>query len=339
MTDFTTQSADRFAMDVSVADLLRAHQDNDGASRGHVAAELETGFDLLDSVLAGGLSIGDLCVIGGAPGVGKTILALQMARNMAVTGHRVLYCCYEHDVATLLGRLVACEIGNLQTPMPVADVHLIRLNIRAMMAGRWTPAEPGAAHPALQAAITSVESYGDRLVLAELSAAKGTIGHITDRLPDDENNYDAVFVDYLQKVGVPGALSGIDRWSIAVEGLKNLALQKRCLVVALSALDRESLKKRRVSLDGLRGADAIAHEADVALILNDKLRAVSRSHLAFDTTLHETFAKYTVVTIEKNRRGRAPIDMEYAKDFPHFRFDPVGQFVAERLVDDHLVSD
>lgn len=322
----------------SAADMVRALRSSERPP-GSDATELQTGFATLDIALDGGLNAGDLCVIGGAPGVGKTILALQMARNMTAAGHRVLYCCYEHGIETLLGRLVAIEVGNQKDQTPVADATAVRAGIAEMMAGRWTPDSPGATHPLFQGAMAEVESYGDRLVLAELSTSKGTIEHIQHLAVDANGRYDAVYVDYLQKVGIPGAMSGTDRLMLAAEGLKNLALQEHCLVIAISALDQASLKARRVSLDGFRGADAIAHEADVAIVLNEKLKIVSRSHLAFDTTLYETFAKYTIVTVEKNRRGRVPVDTEFRKDFARFRFEPQGRFVDEQLIDDILTRE
>jgi hypothetical protein len=43
-----------------------------------------------------------------------------------------------------------------------------------------------------------------------------------------------------------------------------------------------------------------------------------------------------VFSIEKNRDGPAQVDMEFRKDFPNYRFEPQGRFVAEQLVDDVL---
>src|SRR5437762_14179857 len=43
---------------------------------------IPTGFDPLDAAIGGGLQRGELVLLGGAQGIGKTITALQMARNM-----------------------------------------------------------------------------------------------------------------------------------------------------------------------------------------------------------------------------------------------------------------
>src|SRR5436190_20433972 len=59
---------------------------------GHIAEvgagayrSVATGFVPLDDVLAGGLHSGDLFLIAGSPGTGKTTMMLQMARNVAAS--------------------------------------------------------------------------------------------------------------------------------------------------------------------------------------------------------------------------------------------------------------
>jgi replicative DNA helicase len=71
---------------------------------------ISTGFSPLDSYLHGGLRVGELFLLGGAQGVGKSTWALQVARHVATGGHgRVLYVCYEHSEEFLLERLIAME--------------------------------------------------------------------------------------------------------------------------------------------------------------------------------------------------------------------------------------
>ena len=76
----------------------------------------------------GGIRAGDLLVIGGKPGQGKTIAALQWARHMAQTGHTAIFACYEHDEITLLTRLLACELGEAIAASETTDeIRLDRL--------------------------------------------------------------------------------------------------------------------------------------------------------------------------------------------------------------------
>ena len=75
------------------------------------------------------------------------------------------------------------------------------------------------------------------------------------------------------------------------------------------------------------------------MILNDKFNTVSKVHLAYDPVRAETFRDYVVFTIEKNRGGPNLLDLEFKKDFLHFRFEPEGGLVAEKLVDERVYSE
>ncbi|NIR42925.1 MAG: DNA repair protein RadA [Gemmatimonadetes bacterium] len=50
-----------------------------------------TGLEDLDFVLGGGVVPGSMVLLGGAPGIGKSTLLLQVSARLAATGHRVLY--------------------------------------------------------------------------------------------------------------------------------------------------------------------------------------------------------------------------------------------------------
>ena len=67
-------------------------------------------------MLHGGIRAQDLVLVGGRPGIGKTVVALQWARWMAMQGQTAIYVCYEHSPHTLLGRLLALELGSLARP-------------------------------------------------------------------------------------------------------------------------------------------------------------------------------------------------------------------------------
>ncbi|MCC8136584.1 MAG: DNA repair protein RadA [Clostridiales bacterium] len=54
-------------------------------------SRVSTGMGEFDRVLGGGIVQGSLVLVGGDPGIGKSTLLLQMCRNLAANGKRVLY--------------------------------------------------------------------------------------------------------------------------------------------------------------------------------------------------------------------------------------------------------
>ena len=116
-----------------------------------------------------------------------------------------------------------------------------------------------------------------------------------------------------------------------IESLKQLALDQKLVVVAIAAADQAGLDARRLHLRHFRGSTALAYEADAVVVLNEKLAVVSRAHLAYSPTRAEEFHRQVVFSVEKNRNGSPDINLEFEKDFAHYRFHPRGRWVAERL--------
>ena len=52
---------------------------------------IPTGFKELDRVLGDGIVAGSLVLVGGDPGIGKSTLLLQVCRQLAADGKKVLY--------------------------------------------------------------------------------------------------------------------------------------------------------------------------------------------------------------------------------------------------------
>lgn len=72
---------------------------------------VSTGYQELDRVLGSGVVAGSLVLVGGDPGIGKSTLLLQVCRNLAVNGHRVLYISGEESLKQI--KLRANRIGTI----------------------------------------------------------------------------------------------------------------------------------------------------------------------------------------------------------------------------------
>ena len=210
----------------NVSDLIDQVVDGESSLDARWTCLIVTGFATLDKALAGGLHIGDLAIVGGLPGAGKTIATLQWARNMAIAGNDVLYLCYEHDVATLLGRLMAMEVGNLGADLSADDARAISDALAYTMNGAGDADSTVLDHPIARAALAQIESYSDRLVLSQ-APNFCDLRQIEEKVTAGE--YDVTVIDYLQKVPAPAELIGIERYTHTVEGLKNLAMDSESL--------------------------------------------------------------------------------------------------------------
>ena len=298
---------------------------------------IPTGFSPLDAYLHGGVRIGELFLVGGAQGLGKSTWALQLARHVAAGGHgRALYVCYEHSEEFLLERLITMEsaLAGEEAPISVGDLRNLLGGSGSHRGGiAELLAELGPAQPVLQ----RLAAYGERLFLVKAGAMTTVeaIGSLARACPGEGPL--VVIVDYLQKVSVfPDPPTAEEQVRRSVEGLKELAMSQSVAVVAVVAADAEGIKAQRMRIHHLRGDTALAYEADVVVILNDKYRAVARHHVVYQPNVAEGFHGWVVFSLEKNRGGVDGIDFELRKRFGHACFDPVGGFLSEQLVDGRL---
>jgi replicative DNA helicase len=298
-----------------------------------------TGFDLLDQKLNGGLRSGELVLLGGPQGLGKTTWTLQVARNIVTDGRPVVFFSYEHDTQTLLVRLVTLEAGQIGG-IAAPNVKRVRATFEAVDGRSGTSGDRLADTESGAEAIRTLQKYGDRLVLHRSTGTSTDLATITaaiEQVRASTGQAPLVIVDYLQKVHVSGAADEYERVTTVAEGLKDLALDHDVPVLAVVAADKDGLTPgKRLRVGNLRGSSALAYEADTVLMLNEKFDVVARHHLVYTLGNAEEYRKWAVLSVEKNRNGRSGIDLEFRKLFDQCRFDTAGRAVAEQLVDDRI---
>ncbi len=152
----------------SVLDLLTSLNERVATGSIEELVPMATGFMPLDKTLGGGLRPGELTLIGGAQGTGKTTMAMQMARNMAASGQStVLYVCFEHSEEYLIQRLISMESALNQLPSKAAavktqDVKREVVASYAVSAQAGTRAKLGA-NPRLRPSLERIARYGSNL--------------------------------------------------------------------------------------------------------------------------------------------------------------------------------
>jgi replicative DNA helicase len=323
---------------------------SDKVSRGALAEyqPIPLGFTPLDKSLGGGMRTGELLLIGGAQGTGKTTFALQMARNIAMGGQAaVLYICFEHDDEYLLNRLISLESVIDQMPQPTSGMRLtdVRKEVLAtsLAQGNADMADL-VTNPLLRGSLERIARYGPNLYLMRGTQTTTTVDNLRQlvqahRALAPERQL-VVMVDYLQKVPViPDPISETERVTTVVNSLKDLALSQGVAVVSIVAADKEGLKASRLRSHHLRGSSAINYEADVIMILNEKYSIVAKVNIEFNPYQAQRFRDWIVLTVEKNRSGQHSVDIELKKHFEYACFDPTGRTVQEKLIEERLYND
>lgn len=76
---------------------------------------IKTGIEELNRVVGGGIVLGSLVLVGGEPGIGKSTLLLQISRDLASQGERVLYASGEESLEQikLRGQRLGIQNGEL----------------------------------------------------------------------------------------------------------------------------------------------------------------------------------------------------------------------------------
>jgi len=307
------------------------------------------GFTPLDKTIGAGLRAGELFLIGGAQGTGKTTMALQMARNVASGGQaNVLYICFEHEEHYLLNRLIAMESALAHLPHKTGAIKI--QDVRREILGSWVAEGQGgtgpqlAANPRLRPSLDRIGRYGQNLFLMRGTQTASTVDNIR-RLVQMHKDLSGgrqllVFVDYLQKVPlIPEPNTEAEKVTVVVNGLKDIALAEQVGMIAIVAADKEGLKAARLRNHHLRGSSAINYEADIIVILNEKYHIVAKVNIEFNPYQAQRFRDWVVVSVEKNRGGQDNVDLEYEKHFEFSCFDPNGRTVQEKLIEERLYNE
>ena len=288
---------------------------------------LATGFAQLDDVLGGGFQCGELVLVRGRTGIGKTLAALQWTRWFAAHEHTVLYVCRRHTPRSLLGRLVALELGSHAREDELPTLRTLRKVARDLALGSAVLPEL-IAEPLGEEAIGRLRSCGDRIEIVP-APDRVDVAALADLVASRETRA-AVFVDTLRegpRREEPGAPSSdaIDGGATfgglfgALAALKDLAAQHAIVVVALA-------KSHQTNAEA---AYEVAHATelgcDVALTLRS---GASLPTIDVGEEGVRAFVGSVVVDVAVNRLPKSVARLEFAKDLHRGRFDTEGRVIS-----------
>jgi replicative DNA helicase len=212
---------------------------------------ISTGFLDLDEKIGGGYKPGQLIVIAGRPGMGKTAIALNSVEDLALRqGLAAGIFSMEMHATELVKRQLA----------GMAKVHGLRLSHGRIDDTIWN--EIGKAAPKLHKAPIFLCEDG-YLSISEITAG-------TRKLKRQAPNLGMIVVDYLglMRIERPSSNRAQDLAEIS-RGLKALAKELAIPVVLLAQLNREVEKRgdKRPVLSDLRDSGEIEADADIVLML------------------------------------------------------------------------
>lgn len=289
------------------------------SKRGEGITGIPTGFDRLDRKCAG-LHKGDLYIVAGRPGMGKTSFVLNIAVNVASPrrvstagtlgadeerpGWGVGFFSLEMPREQLASRLLSVE----------ARVDVSRIRSGSIRHEDWNKLTDAAARVGrLPIWLDDTPALGLLDLRAKIRRLKAELGRSSGDRPDAQE-LGLVVVDYLQLMqGRRDAASREQEISELSRGLKQLAKEMQVPVIALSQLNRSvetrTTKDKRPQLSDLRESGAIEQDADTILF-------IYRDEYYFPESPDRGIAE---IIISKQRNGpTGTVKVRFSPEFTRF---------------------
>ena len=284
----------------SIEPLLHNVMDKLGTSKSEGVSGIATGYYELDKYLSG-FQNSDFIVIAGRPSMGKTALALSLARNISVDyGHSVGMFSLEMSNIQLVERLITAE----------AKVNSHQVRSGKLPKNDWKKLS-AAAGPLSEAKLFIDDTPGLNIMEIRAKARRLKL----------EKDIDILIIDYMQLItGFDKSESRQQEISMISRSLKALAKELDIPVIALSQLSRapETRTNHRPIMSDLRESGAIEQDADIVLFVYRKF-VYSRSE--DDKGVGE-------IIISKHRNGPTG-SIEVAFIDSYARFENLTQYDEE----------
>jgi len=257
-----------------------------------------TGFVDLDKTISG-LNKSDLILIGARPAMGKTSLALNIARNVAMIGKRkTLFFSLEMTKEQLAQRVLATE----------ARVESTKMRTGQLTTDEWVR-------------IASATSVLADCPLYFDDTSGITVQEIKARIRR-EKNVEVVIIDYLGLISSSGRVENrVQEISQITRGLKLMAKDLNIPIIVCAQLNRGTEgrgKTHRPQLSDLRESGSIEQDADIVLMIHraDYYGEDSENEENQD---EERRVGQTDLIVAKNRHGPTDdIQLIYNKDYTLF---------------------
>lgn len=211
-------------------------------------ADIKTGLPWVDKH-TGGLAKGAFVLLAARPSVGKTTLAIQIAKHNAYKGKRILIFSIEMTEEQIVEKMVSS----------IAGVDSTYLQNPGMLKEQETKAIEEATK---ELAVMDFMIYEDVVNIEEIKAIC--------KQEKAEHGVDLIVIDYLQIIETRRKTSGeYEKLTHISQELKKIAKQLKCACLVLSQLKRPEGGNREPVLSDLRGSGSLEQDADIVLFLHD----------------------------------------------------------------------
>lgn len=235
-----------------LADMLQPTLDEIEAvgAQGGVMTGVPTGFSDLDRLL-NGLHAGQLIIVAGRPGLGKSTASMDFARNAAIRANQAAAIfSLEMSKVEIVMRLLSAE----------ARVPLHVLRSGQLSDDDWTKLAR------CMGEISEAPLFVDDTPSMNLMEIRAKARRLKQR-----HDLKMIVVDYLQLMTSPKRTESRQQEVADLSrGLKLLAKEVECPVIAVSQLNRgpEQRTDKRPQLSDLRESGSIEQDADVVILLH-----------------------------------------------------------------------
>ena len=258
------------------------------------------GIGELDKMITG-LNKSDLIILGARPSMGKTSMALNIARNVAVdTGKTVCFFSLEMSRDQLAQRLLSSEAG----------IDSAKLRTGELTADEWTMLTQAGAH------LSETNLYFDQTSDITVPEMKAKLRRM--------KKIDLVIIDYLGLMHSARRIENrVQEVSEITRNLKIMAKELNVPVIACAQLSRGTEgkgKSHKPGLADLRDSGSIEQDADIVLFLYRD--AYYNNEKSNEDDMAEESKSECIVA--KNRHGETG-RVELHWDAKHTRFTSVDR--------------
>ncbi len=249
-------------------------------------APIPTGFSDIDKLLGGGLQRSDMVVLASRPSLGKSTLALNIARHAAEQGSNVGIFSLEMSAEQIGIRLLSSEAN--------VDSHRMRL-------GMISEAEHKRVMDAI-GTLSELPIYVDDTPVQGIVEMRGKARRL-----QTERGCDLLIVDYLQLISGTSRRSDnrVQEMGEISRSLKGMARDLDVPVLACSQLSRavEQRPSHRPILSDLRESGSIEQDADVVAFIYREDKYITREDWEKRNPTEPYPESLAEIIVEKHRNG------------------------------------